>query len=313
MGCVFSVDVEDWFHILDVPSTPDLADWDGMPSRVERNFRTLLEKFAEKGVTVTCFFLAWVAERFPSLVKEAVGQGHEIASHGYAHKLVYQLSPDAFYQDAVRSKKILEDAAGRSVWGYRSAGFSVTQDTGWFFDKLIEAGYIYDSSVFPAERGHGGMSGERTAPFWITRPAGKLFEFPVSVAEVMGRNICFFGGGYLRLFPSPVICHMTRKLLSEGRPVIFYVHPREIDPGQPRMSMNWKRRFKSYVNLNSTMPKIDRLLAEFPMSSFEHLIQEGHAGIANRDKILSGLQRMAPMPAAAIHSEGGTAEVSLKK
>lgn len=310
MNCVFSVDVEDWFHILDVPSTPELAEWDALPSRVERNFRALLEKFAQKGVTVTCFFLAWVAERFPALVKEAVSQGHEIASHGYAHKLTYQMTPDAFYDDAVRSKEILEDAAGRAVWGYRSAGFSVTHNTDWFFDKLIEAGYVYDSSVFPAERGHGGMAGERSAPFWISRPTGRLFEFPVSVAEVMGKAICFFGGGYLRLFPGPVIRRMTRRVLSEGRPVIFYVHPREIDPQHPRLSMNWKRRFKSYVNLNSTMPKIDRLLTEFPMSSFERLIQQEPVGIASRDEIIDGLQRMVPIGAAPIQRTELAAEVS---
>ncbi|MFZ0922394.1 MAG: XrtA system polysaccharide deacetylase, partial [Candidatus Acidiferrales bacterium] len=255
MKCVFSVDVEDWFHILDLPATPDVTEWDGLPSRVERNFQRLLETFEQKGVRVTCFFLGWVGEKFPSLVKDAVRHGHEIASHGYAHRLTYQMTPDAFYQDAVRSKNILEDIAGRAVWGYRSAGFSVTHDTDWFFDKLIEAGYLYDSSLFPAARGHGGMANGQRSPFWVERPSGQLFEFPLSVAEVMGKSMCFFGGGYLRLFPYPVICRMARRVLSEGRPVIFYVHPREIDPEHPRLPMSWKRRFKSYVNLESTMPK----------------------------------------------------------
>lgn len=298
MKCVFSVDVEDWFHILDLPATPDLAEWDGLPSRVERNFRRLLDVFEQKGVRVTCFFLAWVAEKFPALVKEAVRQGHEIASHGYAHRLVYQLTPEAFYQDAVRSKKILEDVSGRPVWGYRSAGFSVTDDTDWFFDKLIEAGYVYDSSVFPAVRGHGGMANGQRSPFWIERPSGDLFEFPVSVAEVMGKSMCFFGGGYLRLFPYPVVRKMARSVLSEGRPVIFYVHPREIDPDHPRLAMNWKRRFKSYVNLQSTMPKIERLLNEFEVTSFEQLIHEECLAAVTRADVVAGLQKIAPLRAA---------------
>lgn len=310
MKCVFSVDVEDWFHILDVPSSPDLAEWDSFPSRVERNFRLLLERFAQKQVSVTCFFLGWIAERFPSLVKEAASQGHEIASHGYAHKLTYQMSPQGFYEDAVRSKCILESIAGRAVWGYRSAGFSVTHNTDWFFDKLIEAGYLYDSSVFPAERGHGGMAGQRRAPFWITRPAGQLFEFPISVAEVAGRATCFFGGGYLRLFPYPVIRRMTRSVLGEGRPVIFYIHPREIDPDHPRLPMNWKRRFKSYVNLKSTMPKIESLLSEFPMTSFARLIDTSQTGSATRTNLIEELQKMVPLPDARTHSMELVAEAS---
>lgn len=310
MKCVFSVDVEDWFHILDVPSSPDLAQWGNLSSRVEQNFRVLLETFEQKGVTVTCFFLGWIAERFPSLVREAVSQGHEIASHGYAHKLTYQMTSEAFYQDAVRSKKILEDIAGRAVWGYRAAGFSATHNTDWFFDKLIDAGYLYDSSVFPAERGHGGMAGERRAPFWIMRPTGQLFEFPISIADVMGRSLCFFGGGYLRVFPYGVIRHMTRNVLSEGRPVIFYIHPREIDPEHPRLPMNWKRRFKSYVNLKSTMPKIGRLLTDFPVTSFERLIDRGQMVSGTSAGLIEGLQRMAPMQAEPVQKSGSAAEVA---
>lgn len=298
MKCVFSVDVEDWFHILDLPATPDVSEWDALPSRVEKNFQRLLETFEQKGVSVTCFFLGWVAEKFPSLVKEAVRRGHEIASHGYAHKLTYQMTPELFYQDAVRSKNILEDVSGRAVWGYRSAGFSVTHDTDWFFDKLIEAGYVYDSSVFPALRGHGGMAGSQRGPFWIERPSGRLFEFPISVAEVLGKSMCFFGGGYLRLFPYPMICRMARSVLSEGRPVIFYVHPREIDPDHPRLPMNWRRRFKSYVNLHSTMPKIERLLSEFPMTSFERLILEEKIETATRTEVIHWLQKMVPLRVA---------------
>lgn len=290
--CVFSVDVEDWFHILDLPSTPDLNEWNSLPSRVERNFLRLLEIFEERDVHVTCFFLGWVAERFPHLVRDAVRHGHEIASHGYAHRLVYQMTPEAFAQDAMRSKAILEDLSGRPVWGYRSAGFSVINGTEWFFDKLIETGYVYDSSVFPAGRGHGGMDGASRKPHRIERASGSLFEFPVTVASVLGKPVCFFGGGYLRFFPYPTIRTMTRRVLKESRPVIFYVHPREIDPEHPRLAMNWRRGFKSYINLKSTLPKIEQLLADFQITSFERLICTGATGAPTREQILSGLQRM---------------------
>ena len=295
MKCVFSVDVEDWFHILDLPTTPDLADWDALPSRVERDFMSLLDLFEEHQVHVTCFFLGWIGKRFPHLVKDAANRGHEIASHGYAHQLVYQMTPDAFHQDAVQSREILEDISGRSLWGYRSAGFSVTKGTEWFFDKLIEAGYVYDSSIFPAARSHGGLRGGQLGPYWIYRDSGRILEFPVSVTEVMGTPLCFFGGGYLRLFPYPIIRRMAHRVLEDSRPVIFYVHPREIDADHPRLPMNWKRRFKSYVNLKSTRPKVTRLMAEFPLTSFEQIIREGIPGVMTREETVKALPGTAPV------------------
>lgn len=299
MKCVFSVDVEDWFHILDLPTTPDLAEWDALPSRVERNFTRLLDLFEEHQVRVTCFFLGWVGKRFPHLVKEAAKRGHEIASHGYSHQLVYKMSPDAFYQDAVLSREILEDISGKPLWGYRSAGFSVTQGTEWFFDKLIEAGYVYDSSIFPATRSHGGLKGGQLAPYWIHRQSGKIMEFPVSVTEVMGTPLCFFGGGYLRLFPYPIIRGMAHRVLEDSRPVIFYVHPREIDADHPRLSMNWKRRFKSYVNLRSTLPKLTRLFGDFPLTSFEQLIREGIQGVMTLEEATKALPQIGPISRVA--------------
>lgn len=294
MKCVFSVDVEDWFHILDLETTPDVKEWETLPSRVEQNFLRLLDLFEEHQARVTCFFLGWIGKRFPHLVKEAVKRGHEIASHGYAHQLVYQMTPEAFYQDAMQSREILEDISGRRLWGYRAAGFSVTRGTEWFFDKLIEAGYVYDSSVFPASRGHGGIKGAHLGPYWVQRLSGKIVEFPVSVVDVLGTPVCFFGGGYLRFFPYPIIRRMARRVLRDSRPVIFYVHPREIDADHPRLPMNWKRQFKSYVNLKSTLPKIRRLLDEFPLTSFEQMIREGMQGIATREAFVEGLLKIAP-------------------
>lgn len=279
---IFSVDVEDWFHILDVPSAPAISEWGGLPSRVEKNFRKLLDIFSEHSVQVTCFVLAWVGERFPHLVKEAAARGHEIASHGYGHRLVYQQSRDEFCEDVRHARLLLEDVAGAPVLGYRAPGFSTTTDTPWFFDALVEAGYQYDSSVFPAPRGHGGIREARRDPYVIEGEG--LLEVPITVADLMGRPMCFFGGGYLRLYPYWLIRQKAQQVLAEGRPVVFYIHPREIDPKHPRLPMSTSRRFKSYVNLDTTEAKIRRVLQDFPVTTFQNVISNypilvgSHAG-----------------------------------
>lgn len=266
---IFSVDVEDWFHILDLPDAPDLAAWAELPSHVEKNFRVLLDLFSERGIHVTCFFLGWVAERFPHLVREAVARGHEVASHGYAHQLVYALGPDSFLEDIKKAKGLIEDAAGREVRGYRCPGFSVTESTPWFFDKVAEAGYRYDSSVFPAPRGHGGLRSDKYAPYTMQTAHGPLVEFPITVVKVLGRPMCLFGGGYLRLAPYPLVREAGKLVTRERRPVVFYLHPREIDPEQPRMDMPPLRRFKSYINVEGTREKVRRILQDFDVGTFE--------------------------------------------
>ncbi len=265
---ILSVDVEEWFHILEIEGAPPIESWMTLESRVERNFERLLERFAAHDVSVTCFFLGWVAERFPHLVRRAAEAGHEIASHGFAHQLVYTQTPDEFRQDVERSRLLLEDLSGTSVAGYRAPGFSITEETPWAFEQLVRAGYRYDSSLFPASRGHGGFAGAQRAPHTIETPAGPLIEFPISVARVLGKRLCFFGGGYLRFFPLPLIRSMTRQVNREGLPVIYYVHPREIDPDHPRLPMSRVRHFKSYVNLSSTMNKLDSLMREQSLASF---------------------------------------------
>jgi polysaccharide deacetylase family protein (PEP-CTERM system associated) len=285
MKCIFSIDVEDWYHILDVPSTPPISQWDTLPSRIERNFFKLLDLFEERSVSVTCFFLGWVALRYPHLVKHAQKRGHEIASHGFAHRLVYQMTPHEFCEDAIHARKILEDTVGRSIWGFRCPGFSVTAQVPWFFDKLIEAGYRYDSSVFPAPRAHGGLDSGVYAPYLVGEPGRELIEFPITVSKVLGLPICCFGGGYLRMFPLSFIRRMTRRVLRENRPVVFYVHPREIDPSQPRLPMNLLRTFKSYVNVGTTQDKLRGLVGQFPATTFRDFIDEHFVGEhRHRDK-----------------------------
>jgi polysaccharide deacetylase family protein (PEP-CTERM system associated) len=256
-----------------------------MSSRVERNFYYLLELFSSRNVRTTCFFLGWVGERFPHLVRDAAAQGHEIASHGYAHRLVYQMSPTEFCADATRSRKLLEDTSGSPVWGYRAAGFSLTERTPWFFEQLSKAGYYYDASVFPATRNHGGMRTALRNPHVVKTGNSLLVEFPMTVAGWDKKPMCFFGGGYLRLFPYWLIRQMAHQVLADGRPVVFYIHPREIDPAQPRLPMSLTRRFKSYINLKQTEQKILRILDDFSITTFSDFLcpRKGPASLTARD------------------------------
>jgi polysaccharide deacetylase family protein (PEP-CTERM system associated) len=274
MKCIFSVDVEDWFHILDLPSTPSLGEWDALPSHVEKNFLRLLELFGQKEVRITCFFLGWVAAKYPHLVRAAQDLGHEIASHGFAHRLMYKMTPAEFFEDATRAKKVIEDIIGQKIIGYRASGFSVTSETPWFFEKLLEAGYRYDSSIFPLRRGHGGFRGAKWAPHFVQVGSDHLLEFPITLTKILNTPVCLFGGGYLRLAPWALIKRGATKVLGEGRPVIFYLHPREIDPDQPRLDMTYLRRFKSYVNLNSTENKVKRILEAFQFTTFAECMAE---------------------------------------
>ncbi len=273
MKCILSVDVEAWFHILDISGAPEIDDWDSLPLHIERNFEKLLDIFSVNKVRATCFFLGWLAERYPALIQSAQACGHEIASHSYAHKLTYQMGPDEFFADTVRAREVIEDIAGNRVKGFRNAGFSVTESTPWYFDKVGEAGYTYDSSVFPARREHGGLKTEHYIPYRVNTPTGDIIEFPITVKEIFGRPLCFFGGGYLRLFPYWLIKRMANAVLAEGRPVIFYIHPREIDPSHPRLPMNIKRRFKSYVGLRTTARKVSKLCNDFEFITFADFIE----------------------------------------
>jgi polysaccharide deacetylase family protein (PEP-CTERM system associated) len=281
--CAFSVDVEDWFHILDVAEAPDITSWPRLPSRVEGNFRRLLDLFSEEGSQVTCFFLGWIAERFPHLVREAVACGHEIASHGYSHQLVYKMTQTQFRADALRARLLLEDISGTRVIGYRAPGFSSTAVTPWFFDEVYSSGYLYDSSVFPARRGHGGSPDSPTRPHFVV--VGRLVEFPVSVAEIGPLRICFFGGGYLRLFHYSIIRRMGKRQIANGAPLSFYIHPREIDINHPRIPMSLRRRFKSYINLRPTEMKIRQILREFAVTTCSDYLFGSESELAGKEVV----------------------------
>jgi polysaccharide deacetylase family protein (PEP-CTERM system associated) len=255
----FSCELEDWFHILDSDRAPRLEEWPRLPLQAERNVRRLLELFDRTGVRATFFCLGWMAERMPRLVRDCEKAGHEIGSHGYGHVLAYRVGRPAFLQDIVRSKAILEDITGHEVVGFRCPGFAIREECRWVFEAVTQAGYRYDASVFPASHGHGGLRHTLVGPHLVTTPSGPLVEIPVSTVSCWGRRFCLFGGGHLRISPLPVIRWGIRQLRKKGQPLVVYIHPREIDPDHPRLPLRPLRRFKCYVNLRSTMPKVEWL------------------------------------------------------
>jgi polysaccharide deacetylase family protein (PEP-CTERM system associated) len=249
-------ELEDWFHILDSDKVPGIDDWARLPLHAEHSVDRLLQLFHDTHTRATFFCLGWMAERMPQVVRRCQEAGHEIGSHGYAHIMARPTNRAIFREDIARAKKTLEDITGKEVAGFRSPGFSVKNDNTWFFDVVSESGYRYDASVFPAYHGHGGYYGGCLEPHVIQTSHGALTEIPVSTVSVLGHQVCFFGGGYLRLSPLPVIRWGARRLQREGRPLIVYVHPREIDPGHPRLPLGLWRGFKCYNNLRSTLPKL---------------------------------------------------------
>jgi len=260
---ILAIDVEEWFHILDDPAVPNFTEWAGLESRLPQNMDRLLSILNEHKVKATMFWLGWAAEKYPDIVRRCAKEGHEIASHGYRHILAYESGCEKFRDDIERGKKILEDITGAEVVCFRAAGFGTTADTPWMFDEIRAAGFVYDSSVFPAKRGHGGIIDFKLEPHEIQTPHGVLLEIPQSVIEIFGKRVSFFGGGYLRISPISFIKWGISKLQKAGRPAVIYIHPREVDPEHPRLPLKVHRRFKSYVNLRSTVPKLHWLCENY--------------------------------------------------
>ena len=268
-----TVDVEDWYHVLDSPDAPPLTSWSSLESRIEKNVEALLALLETYSVKVTFFWLGWLAERHPALVRRCHNAGHEIASHGYDHVLAYEVGPKAFRQDIVRAKALLEDMIAEPVRGFRAPGFGITNKAAWAFDVIREAGHKYDSSVFPASRGHGGIPDSLLGLYFIETRSGHLLEIPMSIVEVFGRRTSFFGGGYLRLASRRMIKWGIDRLQAARQPLIVYVHPREIDPDQPRLPLSLMRQFKCYVNLDSTLPKLKWLCSSYRFYTMLEMVE----------------------------------------
>jgi polysaccharide deacetylase family protein (PEP-CTERM system associated) len=257
-----TVDVEDYFQVSALAPHFARADWDRIPCRVERNVERILELLAESGSRGTFFTLGWIAERYPGLVRRIVAGGHELASHGYAHLRIHEQTCDEFTRDIRRSKALLEDLAGIEVKGYRAPSFSVGKKTLWAFDCIAQAGYRYSSSVYPIRHDLYGMPEAPRFPYW---PSEALLEIPVTTATLLNRNVPAGGGGYFRLLPYFLSRALIRRVnQTERQPSVFYFHPWEIDPGQPRVpGTRLKTRFRHYLNLSRTEARLQRLLRDF--------------------------------------------------
>lgn len=266
---VFSIDLEDWFCVQNLSGIIARDQWEKCEQRVEASTLRILDLLSRRKVEGTFFVLGWVAERYPDLIREVERRGHEIATHGYSHKLITHMSPDEFRADLERSLDVLSRLSSQPVIGFRAPSFSVTKKTWWALDIMQACGIRYDSSVFPI--GFHPDYGVPDAPLRAHEVASKLLEIPMSCAEVGGRKVPCSGGGYFRLFPYQVTRMLMKKCNEQGRPVIFYLHPWEVDPGQPRVAMPAVKRFRHYNNLRRTMPRLEQMLDDFQFTSAKRL------------------------------------------
>lgn len=257
-------DVEDYYHVTALAKAVPRERWELMPRRVEANTARLLELLAEQRVHATFFVLGWVAERNPGLVRRIAAAGHEIACHGYSHQLVYQQSREDFYRETALAKTILEDQAQASVRGYRAATYSVVSESLWALDVLAELGFGYDSSIFPVRHDLYGIPGAERAPHVRSQQNGRtIIEFPLSTVPLGSYRLPVAGGGYFRMLPLAVTRWAVRRVNGEGLPFIFYLHPWELDPGQPRIRVALRSRVRHYTNLGRCEQRLRRLLSEF--------------------------------------------------
>lgn len=268
-----SIDVEDYFHVSVFDGIVPRAAWSGMESRVVNNTERLLDLFEEFEVRSTFFVLGWVGERYPELVRQIAQRGHEVASHGYAHRLVYDQTPKAFREDVRRAKALLEDASGRPVHGYRAPSYSITPRSLWAIDVLIEEGYQYDSSIFPIRHDRYGIPVSDRRPYRIDRNAGSIVEVPGSTTQVGPMNLPVAGGGYFRILPYWwTRWGIERVNRLEQRPAVFYLHPWEIDPDQPRLEAGRLSRFRHYRNLPETERRLRQLLTDFRFDTIDRIV-----------------------------------------
>jgi polysaccharide deacetylase family protein (PEP-CTERM system associated) len=257
-----SIDVEDWFQVSAMAPYVRREDWPSRECRVERNVERILALLEGQQVRATFFTLGWIAERYPALVRRIVAAGHELASHGYGHERASDLSREAFRSDLLRAKGLLEDIGGAAVLGYRAPSFSIGTGNLWAFEVLAETGHRYSSSVYPIAHDHYGMPDSPRFPY---RVAGGMTEIPITTVRALNRNWPGSGGGWFRLMPYAMTRSLIRKLHRDDRaPAIFYFHPWELDPDQPRVAgIDAKTRFRHYLNLDRTERRLARLLSDF--------------------------------------------------
>ena len=288
MTNALTVDVEDYFHVEALAPSIGRENWASQEPRVVGNTNKLLAIFEQFDVRATFFVLGWVAERYPQLVRDIAARGHEIACHGFSHRLVYQQSPKEFHEETLRSKNLLEDITGSAMLGYRAASYSITSESLWALDILVELGFVYDSSIFPVRHDRYGIPNAERVPHRMSIPSGaSIVEWPLATANILGYRLPIAGGGYFRLLPYWLsrwgLASINR---TELQPFIFYLHPWEIDPAQPRVNASWLSRFRHYTNLEKCEGRLRLLLREFKFGTArEGLAQLGllsDSGACNR-------------------------------
>ena len=271
-----TIDVEDYFQVSAMAPYIDRADWDQRECRVEHNIDRILQLLSAKQTHATFFTLGWVAERYPEMVRRIVREGHELASHGYGHQRVTDLAESEFYDDIRRAKDLLEDIGGQPVLGYRAPSFSIGASNLWALDTLQRAGYRYSSSIYPVQHDHYGMP---DAPRFAHQIRDGLLEVPPTTLRMFNRNLPSSGGGYFRLLPYAMSRWMLQQVnRRDAQSAVFYFHPWEIDPGQPRVEgIDLKTRFRHYVNIGRTEQRLARLLEDFRWGRMDQIFLKGRA------------------------------------
>lgn len=271
---LLSIDLEEWFHILNYEGTNSPSQWDKFPSRVEESTVRLLALFDKHGVKATFFVVGWVARRQPRLLERIVKAGHEIGCHSENHSLIHLMSHEQFEQDLYNSLSILRKISGQAVNMYRAPGFSITRECLWVFDTLVKHGVTIDSSVLPTIGSYGGVEGFPTEPFVIKTSSGNIREFPVNTFGLAGKRVIFSGGGYFRFFPTFIHSFLIKRATKNSKPIIMYLHPRDIDTSQPHLPLPLVRQIKKNINLKSTYNKLDYLLEKFSYGSVTEVISK---------------------------------------
>ena len=269
-----SFDVEEFFQVANLRGSFARPGWDGVPSRLDVGMNIVLECLARHETRATFFFLGWVAERRADWVRRCLDAGHEVASHGYEHLFLQELGPEGFERDLERTEQALIQAGAPRPIGFRAATFTLTRATWWAFDVLVRRGYRYDSSVHPVRHPTYGVPDFEPGISTVRANGGEIVEFPVATLRVLGRNLPVGGGGYFRLLPLAITRAAIGSLEKRDRPAALYLHPWEFDPAQPHQAAPWFRRFRHYVNLERTLPRLERLLETFRFTTLREVLEE---------------------------------------
>lgn len=269
-----TIDVEDWFHANVFNEKIAYDQWDFCEHRIVPNILKILNILEREETKATFFILGWVARRHPNIVKMISDKGHELATHGYAHKLIYQQTPEEFEYDVSLSKEIIEDISGVKVVGYRAPSYSIIKQTFWAYEILYELGFKYDSSIFPIKHDVYGVPFAPRFPYKINLDYNReIYEFPLSTVNYFGKNVPIAGGGYFRLFPYHFIKWGIKKLNRKGKPCVIYIHPWELDPDIPQINLGWLKNFRTYGNLGLTEHKFTMLFKDFKFAPIKKILK----------------------------------------